>query len=271
MKKCISLVLLLAVVISSITSKAYYEKDNLWNVDFESHNVNSAYSPDIQITDASGNAIFSERGDEFRCHTGSTESKIYIADISGNKTLCLETANIQDTVQTNNFYSTVSQGVAVFEMDVMVEDFNTNKKIFWLVYEDSSGATLWSEAMSINKSGVFEAKNSLCHSPVQKGFFHHVKAVVNIDKNTLDYYIGNNHFAHYDLGDISKTVKMSIRATNGAKSKLFIDNIKVYEATDSPYANMHIYINDEKKPRLSEGLLSVGADFTGVSGEAQWG
>ena len=113
------------------------EKDVLWDLDFEDETTRKSRST-VVLCDSDGNSLKNHKGNIFSTNTGSTESNVSIVaeDSGDNKVLCLETANSTDLVQTNDFFCTVSEDVFVLESKVKVPDFNTDKVLFWLVYED---------------------------------------------------------------------------------------------------------------------------------------
>lgn len=286
-KKLLSLVLVICLmpltVINPIQVGASGEynivKDVLWDIDFEDETLDLSISPYVAICDSSGNALRNPRGDIFRCHTGSTASEFKIAD----GVLSFNPANTTDEVQTNEFFTTISDGAAVFKLKVKVDDYNTSKNVFRLVYLDENGVVYWAPQLRIKQHvGVFAwgdssfavtgGTDSTVLSGTQtltckKNTWYEIETRFNLEDNTFSYMVNSTVLASGTLGKkIASTQRVSIAPEAGESkakaSKLYVDDIYFYEATNVPYTKMHINVDGKESIGISEGDLSVWGEIS---------
>lgn len=261
---------------SSSNSEYNVVKEVLWNIDFEDETLDTSLSPYVAICASDGYPLGNPRGDSFRCHIGSEENSI---EISGGA-LKLNPANTTEYVQTNEFFSTVSEGVAVFKYRVMVEDFNTSKYVFRLIYLDEAGKTWWSPQFYIKQntsasSASFAVKGGTDGSAFElnttatckTNVWYNIEARINLEDNTFVYMLDSAEIARGTLGkDIASTVRVSIapeiNEKNALASPLWIDDILVYEATNVPAMKLGLFINSEASKRITAGELSANATFS---------
>lgn len=254
-----------------------YEKNVIWDIDFETQTVDTGKKPSIIICDADGNALKSSVGDKFWCHIGSDESSVSIVkpeSSKDNKALCLSPGNSSDTVQTNDLFFTAKQGIAIFEYDMMINDYATDRPVIYPVYKTAGNeAVSWATRLYVKKNTSSTANRDgtkFYFGSLDTGVsciknqWYHLRALYDFDADTIDYYIDNKHVGNYvSEGDMVSTVRMSLRALGKAGSNLYIDNLRVYEATTEPYAKLNLYIDGKESDRLKAGNLSVGATITG--------
>ncbi|MBQ4630055.1 MAG: heparinase II/III family protein [Clostridia bacterium] len=264
------------IITLSASSEYNIMKDVLWDIDFEDETVDSSSSPVVAICDSSGKVLVNSRGDVFKCHTGSTTSELKIE----NGVLCFNPANTTDKVQTNEFYTSVSDGAAVFKMKVMVDDYNTSKYVFRLVYLDEKGSTFWAPQLYIKQhvgmsDSAFSVKSGTDSTYLsgtktyecQKNTWYDVETIINIEDNTFSYKVNSTILASGSLGQrIASTQRVSIAPdtgeSNAKASKLYVDDIYFYEATNEPYAKINVKIDGEEASRITKGNLSVQGEIS---------
>ncbi|MBO5370498.1 MAG: heparinase II/III family protein [Clostridia bacterium] len=289
-KKLLSLVLVICLmplmVINPVQVGASEEysivKDVLWDIDFEDETLDFSGSPYVTVCSSDGLALHSTRGDIFRCHTGSSDNTITISD----GVMCLKPSNTTEYVQTNEFFTSLSGGAAVFRYRVMVEDYKTSKYVFRLVYSDSEGTTYWTPQLYIKQNvsilanlgyqdTSFAVKDGTDSSsfdvnttvPCKKNTWYTVEATVNLEDNTFLYKVDGSTIASGTLGkDIITADRISIAPEIGEPdaqpSSLYIDDIYVYEATNEPYAILNLSIDGKATNRLYSGNLTASAQIS---------
>ena len=202
-KTFVSTLLVTAILLPSLPESAKasdpkplaIEKDVLWDLDFEDETTRKSKST-VVLCDSDGNSLKNHKGNIFSTNTGSPESNVSIVaeDSGDNKVLCLETANSTDLVQTNDFFCTVSEEIFVLESKVKVPDFNTDKVLFWLVYEDEKGVTRWSQSFRIAKTSsdtsVFRADGVTKTIPCKKNEWYDYKVSLDLDTDAVGYAVG---------------------------------------------------------------------------------
>ncbi|MBQ4630768.1 MAG: heparinase II/III family protein [Clostridia bacterium] len=270
-KTFVSTLLVTAILLPSLPESAKasdpkplaIEKDVLWDLDFEDETTRKSKST-VVLCDSDGNSLKNHKGNIFSTNTGSPESNVSIVaeDSGDNKVLCLETANSTDLVQTNDFFCTVSEEIFVLESKVKVPDFNTDKVLFWLVYEDEKGVTRWSQSFRIAKTSsdtsVFRADGVTKTIPCKKNEWYDYKVSLDLDTDILEFFVDGECLDEAPLAhNATKTVRVSVRCAAGNISKMYLDDIKVTNATHNPFSKLELLIDGKESLRISKGTLGI--------------
>ncbi|MBQ4528322.1 MAG: heparinase II/III family protein [Clostridia bacterium] len=253
-------------------------KNVIWDIDFEDETLNTASLPYVTVCDANGNALKSSRGDSFFCHVGDgTKSSLSVEEGS----LVFEPGNFDeqnkttDKVQTNGFYATVTENVAVYKYKIKVDDFNSLKYLFRQIYVSNDNNTYWSPSIVMNKSigdtsvisvakGTDKATiDHITAFECKKNTWYNIDARIRISDGDFSYRIDGVEIAVGKLGNpIVSTQRVSIKPCSydvTHPSKLYLDDIYVYEGINTPFASLDVYIDGQKATAIREGELCVGA------------
>lgn len=245
---------------SSISVKGYTfnKTKTCWDLDFENITLNTDASPPyVALCSENGQQLLNNYGNRLRGHTGSSQSKIEIADGIDGKCLSLTSGNTTDNVQLNEFFATVSEDIASFEFDYSASDFNTNKVVMAVNYYDIDGNTRFADSLNLSTTGEFTFAGKAVPCVLNK--YNRVVQWLDLNKNTLscfvnDVYMGSTFLAY----DAVATNRVSSQTRSGALTNVKIDNFSVVQYSISDVVdNANFFVDGERTDRLSEGNLSV--------------
>ena len=225
-----------------IDGQKFILAQNAWDIDFNGEEIGSHRwgAPYVELKNsASSSTMFNSLGNSFTAHTGSVANTITSEDtgnpLYGNAPKM--TANDTNQVQLNDFLSTASGDLIIYEMDYMLSDVPTSGSPTVHVMSPVVQSGVWINMLRVDVSGsdlYFGAGNSIM--PMSEDTWYHILCRVNFIDNTVSYYIEGELLNVSAVANASGTrsQKFVSKLSNAAGGTMWLDNIKHYSLNAVP-------------------------------------